>query len=216
MQVLTGSWAHRTLEAASIDMVYAPPLLAAQVYSVRDTHCVFRLLAHKWARCLHSPCRLGGPPMLQSGGENQKWPTSGPNGHNGLLSGGVTYASKQGTKSEVAHKWAQWLHKPCRLADPLCFRVGDKIRSGPQAAAVEGIPYASKQGTKSKVAHKWAQWLQDPCYRGVPYASKRGTKSEVAHKWAQWLHNPCYLGDPLCFRAGDKIRSGPQVGPVAA
>ena len=38
----------------------------------------------------------------------------------------------------------------------------------------------------------------------------------MAHKWAQWLHNPCRLGDPLCFMAGDKIRSGPQVGLVAS
>ena len=43
-KVLAGSWAHRTLEAASIDMVYAPPLLAAQIYNVRHTHWVLRLL----------------------------------------------------------------------------------------------------------------------------------------------------------------------------
>ena len=43
-KVLVESWAHRTLEAASIDMVYAPPLLAAQIYNVRNTHWVLRLL----------------------------------------------------------------------------------------------------------------------------------------------------------------------------
>ena len=43
-QVLAESWAHRTLEAASIDMDYAPPLLAAQVYDIRNTHWVLRLL----------------------------------------------------------------------------------------------------------------------------------------------------------------------------
>ena len=47
-------------------------------------------VAHKWARRLHNPCRLGGfPPYLvtstahrrsQSGGQNQKWPTSGQGG----------------------------------------------------------------------------------------------------------------------------------------
>ena len=37
-QVLVESWVHRILEAASIDMVYVPPLLAAQVYNV----CNFR------------------------------------------------------------------------------------------------------------------------------------------------------------------------------
>ena len=38
------SWAHRTLEVASIDMDYAPALLAAQVYNVRNAHWVLRLL----------------------------------------------------------------------------------------------------------------------------------------------------------------------------
>ena len=38
----------------------------------------------------------------------------------------------------------------------------------------------------------------------------------MAHKWARWLHHPFRLGDPHRFRAGGKIRSGPQVGKVAA
>ena len=42
--MLAESWAHRTLEAASIDMDYAPPLLATQVYNVCNTHWVLRLL----------------------------------------------------------------------------------------------------------------------------------------------------------------------------
>ena len=43
-EVLSESWALRTLEATSIDMVYAPPLLAAQIYNVRNEHWVLRLL----------------------------------------------------------------------------------------------------------------------------------------------------------------------------
>ena len=42
--MLAESWAHRTLEAVSIDLLYAPPLLAAQVYNLRNTHWVLRLL----------------------------------------------------------------------------------------------------------------------------------------------------------------------------
>ena len=34
--VVAQSGAHRTLEAASIDILYAPPLLAAQIYNVRN------------------------------------------------------------------------------------------------------------------------------------------------------------------------------------
>ena len=65
------------------------------------------------------------------------------------------------------------------------------------------------------MADKWASWLHYPCRLGVPTASEQGTESEVAHKWARWLHNPRRLGDPHRLRAGDKIRSGPQVGKVA-
>ena len=43
-QVLVESWAHCTLEVVSIDMVDAPPLLAAQVCNVHNTHWVLRLL----------------------------------------------------------------------------------------------------------------------------------------------------------------------------
>ena len=84
----------------------------------------------------------------------------------------------------------------------------------------------------------------NPTARGVPTASDRGAKSEVAHKWARWLHNSCHhggspplqiggqnqrwptsglggyitpatMGGPHRFRAGGRIRSGPEVGPVA-
>ena len=42
--MLAESWAHPTLEAASIDIVCTPPLLAVQVYNVRNTHWVLHLL----------------------------------------------------------------------------------------------------------------------------------------------------------------------------
>ena len=41
-------------------------------------------------------------------------------------------ASERGTKSQVAHKWAQWQDNPCRLGDTQRFRVGDKISTRPQ------------------------------------------------------------------------------------
>ena len=289
-------------------------------------------VAHKWAKWLPHPCRIGDPhrfraggkirsgpqvgklatsplpyrgsPPLQSGGQNQKWPTSGRNGYLTPAVSGIPTASERGAKSEVAHKWAKWLPHPCRIGDPHRFRAGGKIRSGPQVGkvatsplpyrgspplqsggqnqkwptsgqigyltpAVSGIPTASERGAKSEVAHKWANWLPHPCrigdphrfraggkirsgpqvgematsplpYRGspplqsggqnqkwptsgqngyltpavsgIPTASERGAKSEVAHKWANWLPHPCRIGDPHRFRAGGKIRSGPQVG----
>ena len=44
--------------------------------------------------------------------------------------------SEQGAESEVAHKWARWLHNPCRLGGPHRFRAGGRIRSGPQVGKV--------------------------------------------------------------------------------
>ena len=76
-------------------------------------------MAQKWADCLHHPRRLGVPNV-----------------------------SDQGTKSEVAHMWADWLHPPYRRA------------------AVRGVRNASERGTKTEVAHNWADCLHHPCHLG--------------------------------------------------
>ena len=194
------------------------------------------------------PCR--GSPPLQSRGQNQKWPTSGQSGYLTPAVSGIPTASERGAKSEVAHKWAKWLPRPCRIGDPHRFTAGGKIRSGTQVGkmatsplpyrgspplhsggqnqkwhtsgqsgyltpAVSGIPTASERGAKSEVAHKWAKWLPHPCRIGDPHRFTAGGKSEVAHKWAKWLPRPCRIGDPHRFTAGGKIRSGPQVGKMA-
>ena len=75
-------------------------------------------------------------PALQSGGQNQKWPTCGQGGYVTPAASGIPTASERGTKSEVAHLWARWLHNPCRLGDPHRFRAWSKIRSGPQVGKV--------------------------------------------------------------------------------
>ena len=49
---------------------------------------------------------------------------------------GVPTALERGVESEVAHKWAMWLHNPCRLRRPYGFRSGGRIRSGPQVGKV--------------------------------------------------------------------------------
>ena len=63
-------------------------------------------------------------PTLQSGRQNQKWPTSGLGGYITHAASGIPTASKRGAKSEVAHKWERWLHQPCRLWDPHRFKAG--------------------------------------------------------------------------------------------
>ena len=207
-------------------------------------------MAHKWARWLHNPCRLGGPhrfraggrirsgpqvgkvatwplpprgsPPLQSGGQNQKWPTSGQGGYITPAAWGVPTASERGAESEVAHKWARWLHNPCRLGGPHRFRAGGRIRSGPQVGKVatwplppRGSPPLQSGGQNQKWPTSGQGGYITPAAWGVPTASERGAESEVAHKWARWLHNPCRLGGPHRFKAGGRIRSGPQVGKVA-
>ena len=206
--------------------------------------------SHKWARWLHHPCRLGDPhrfkagcklrsgpqvgkvatsPLpprgsqpLQSGGQNQKWPTSGQGGYITPAASGIPTALKRGAKSEVPHKWARWLHHPCRLGDPHRFRAGGKIRSGPQVGKVatsplppRGSPPLQSGGQNQKWPTSGQGGYITPAASGIPSALERGAKSEVAHKWARWLHHRCHLGDPHRFRAAGKIRSGQKMGQVA-
>ena len=107
---------------------------------------------------------------------------------------GVPDTSKWGTKSEVAHKWAQWLCNICRLGGPRHVRAGNKIRSGPQVGPV-AMQYLPPRGSPT-------------CQSG-----------EQNQKWPtsgpSGYIKPCGLGGPQHFRAGDKIRSGPQVGADA-
>ena len=207
-------------------------------------------VAHLWAKWVRHPCRLGDPhrfraggkirsgpqvgkvatsplpsrgsPSLQSGGQNQMWPTSGQSGYVTPAVSGIPTASERGAKSEVALKWAKWLRHPCRLGDPHHFRAGGKIRSGPQVGKVATSPLPSR-GSPSlqsrEVNERWPTCGQSgyvtPAVSGIPTASERGAKSEVAHLWAKWLRHPCRLGDPHRPRAEKKIRSSPQVGKVA-
>ena len=128
----------------------------------------------------------------------------------------IPTTSERGGKSEVAHKWARWLHHPCRLGDPHRFTAGGKIRSGPQVGKVatsplppRGSPPLHSGGQNQKWPTSGQGGYITLAASGIPTASERGAKSEVAHKWARWLHHPYHLGDPHRFRAGGKIRSGP-------
>ena len=148
-------------------------------------------MAHKWANWLHNPCRQGGPSRFKAW--NKISNASGQIGCITLAAWGIPNALERGTKSAVAHKWANWLHDPHRPG---------------------GVPNASEQGTKSGLPHKWADWLHNPLLPGgVPNASERETKSP--HKWANWLHKPSCPGGRQRFKAWDKISNGPQIGKLA-
>ena len=207
-------------------------------------------VAHVSAKWLRHPCRLGDPhrfraggkfksgprvgkmatsalpsrgsPPLQSGGQNQKWPTCEQNGYVTPAVSGIPTAAERGANSKVAHVWAKWLRHPCRLGDPHRFRAGGKIRRGPQVGKVATSPLPSRGSPPLQSAgqnQKWPTCGQNgyvtPAVSGIPTAAERGAKSEVAHLWAKWLRHPCRLGDPRRFRAGGKIRSGPLVGKMA-
>ena len=136
-----------------------------------------------------------GSPPLQSGGQNQKWPTCGQSGYVTPAVSGIPTASERRGKSEVAHKWAKWLCHPCLLGDPHRFKAGGK----------------------SEVAHLWAKWLRHPCRLGDPHRFRAGGKIRSGPQVAKWLRHPCRLGDPHRFKAGGGggIRGGPRMGKVA-
>ena len=151
-------------------------------------------MAHVWARWLLNSCRLGDPHRFRAGGRIRSGPPCGQGGYLTPASSGIHSASGRGAESEMAHVWARWLLNPCRLGDPLRFRAGGTIRSGPPCGQSGYLT---------------------PAASGIPSAAGRGAESEMAHVWARWLRNSCRLGDPLRFRAGGRIRSGPRVGKVA-
>ena len=206
-------------------------------------------MAQKWANWLPQPCRIGDPhrceaggkirsgpqvgklatsPLpcrgaapLQSGGHNQKWPTSGQIGYLTPAVSGIPTAAERGAKSELADKWAKWLPHPCRIGDPHRCRAGGKIRSGPQVGKLatspllyRGSPPLQSRGQNQKWATSGQIGYLTPAVSGIPTATERGAQSEVAHKWANWLPHPCRIGEPHRLRAGGKIRSAPQVGKL--
>ena len=138
-----------------------------------------------------SPLPYRGSPPLHSGGQNQKWPTSGQNGYPTLAVMGIPTASERGAKSEVAHKWAKWLPHPCRIGDPPRCRAGGKIRSGQQVGKMATSPLP---------------------YRGFPPLQIGRAKSEVAHKWPKWLPHSCRIGDHHRCRAGGQNQKWPTSG----
>ena len=130
-----------------------------------------------------SPPPYRGSPPLQSGRQNEKWPTSGQNGYLTPAVSGIPTASERGAKSEVAHKWAKWLPHPCRIGDPHRFRAGGKMRSGPQVGkmATSPLPYRGSPPLQSGGQNeKWPTSGQSgyltPAVSGIPTASERGAK----------------------------------------
>ena len=101
-------------------------------------------MAHKWAKWLRHPCRLGDPHRCRAGGKIRSGPQVGKVATSPLPSRGSPPLQSGGGKSEVAHKWAKWLRHPCRLGDPHRCRAGGEIRSGPLVGKVATSPLSSR------------------------------------------------------------------------
>ena len=215
------------------------------------------MVAHKWAEVLHHPYVTGGP---QTRGRTQRWPTSGRKCYitpafsgvpkqGAKVNGGPPVGGSatsplssrgfpiKGTKSKVAHKWAEVLHHPCVLGGPQtrgqsqrwptsgrnCYIIpafsgvpkhGDKVKGGPQVGGSATSPLRSRgspnKGTKSMVAHKWAEVLHHPCVLRGPQRRRQ------SQRWPPSGRNcyitPAFSGVP---KDGDKVKGGPQVGGTA-
>ena len=135
-----------------------------------------------------SPLPPRGSPTLQSGGQNQKWPTCGQGGYVTPAALGIPTASKRGVVSEVAHLWAGWLRNLCRLEDPHRFGAGGTIGSGPLVGkvATQPLPPEGSRPLYSRGQNqKWPTCGQGgyvtPTASGISTASERGAESEVAY-----------------------------------
>ena len=62
---------------------------------------------------------------------------SGQGGYTTPAARGGPHRFRPGEETEVAHKWARWLHNPCRLGGfPTASQRGGRIRSGSQVGKV--------------------------------------------------------------------------------
>ena len=171
-------------------------------------------MAKKWAKWLPHPCRIGdthrfraggkirsGPqvgkvatsplpyrvsPPMQSGGQNEKWPTLGQNGYLTPAVSGIPTAVERGAKSEVAHKWVQWLPHPCRFGDPHRCRAGGKIKNRPQVGKMATSPqpywgpHRCGEGGKIRSGPQVCKVATSPLpYRGSPRLQSGGQ----SQKW---------------------------------
>ena len=191
-------------------------------------------MAHKWAQWLHHPCLLGDPQCLARG-ENQKWPTSGHSGYITPVFSGIPDAQQReklrngpdvgkvatsplpspgspmpstGRKSEMAHKWAQWLHHLYLLVGSQCPAWGENQKwptsghSGYITPVFSGIPNAWQREKLRNGPQVGTVATSPLSSRGSPMPST-GRKSEMAHKWAQWLHHLCLLVGSQCPAWGE-------------
>ena len=170
-----------------------------------------------------SPLPPRGSPPLHSGGQNQKWPINGQGGYMTPAASGIPSASDRGAKSEMAHKWARWLHHPCRLGDPHRFRAEGKNQKWPTSGqggyitpAASGRPNASERGAKIRSGPQVGKVATSPLPpQGSPPLQSGGQNQRWPINGQGGYITPAASEIPTASKRGAKIRSGPQVGKVA-
>ena len=135
-----------------------------------------------------------GPQRFKAGGRIRSGPQMDELATSPPPSRGVPNASKRGTKSQVVHQRADWLHYLCRLGGSPTFQSGGQNQNRPTNGRIGSITRAV--------------W-------GVPNVSKRGTKSEEADKWAYCLHHPCCLGRSPALQRGAQNQKWPTNGQLS-
>ena len=102
-----------------------------------------------------SPLPYRGSPPLQSGGQNEKWPTSGQNGYLTPAVSGIPTASERGDKIRIGPQVGNV------ATSPLPYRGSPPLQSGGQN---EKLPTSGQNGYLT------------PAVSGIPTASQRGAK----------------------------------------
>ena len=178
-------------------------------------------MAHKWAKWLCHPCRLGDPDRFRAGQKIRSGPQVGT-----VVTSPLRFRDPQhcraGGKMTSGPLISKVATSPLLSRGSLAFRSGSKNQKWPTSGqsgyvtpAIWGIPSASERGGNQKWPTSGQNGHVTPAVSGIPTASERGAKSEVAHKCAKWLCHPCHLGEPHRLRATGKIRNGPLLGKVA-
>ena len=81
-------------------------------------------VAHKWAIGYLTPAVSGIPRASERGDKIRSGPQVGKVATSPLPYLGSPRLQSGGIKSEVAHKWANWLPHPCRIGNPHRFTAG--------------------------------------------------------------------------------------------
>ena len=167
-----------------------------------------------------SPLPYRGSPPLHSGGQNQKWPTSGQNGYLTPAVSGIPTAPERGGKIRSGPQVGKVATSPLPYRGSPPLQRGGQNQKWPTSGqngyltpAVSGIPPAAEQGGKIRSGPQVGKMATSPLpYRGSPPLQIGGAKSEVANMWPKWLPHSCRIGDHHRCRAGGQNQKWPTSG----